>query len=532
MKRILLVSEFSELSTGYAVYSKQLLSALHKAGFECLELARYADPKDPRVYKQPWKVIPVLPNSDNEQEVQAYKSNPLNVFGLWKFDHACLAFKPHIVLTISDFWMDQFIDFSPARKYFNWKWLITVDAKNQNEEWLDIYSRVDSLFTYNYWSKQQIEKESILKIEGVTGPPVNPVLVPIPGVKKRFNLDKYTIFGTVMRNQKRKLFPNLFNSFRTFLNDTQRNDILLYCHTSYPDQGWDIPKLLMEYDLGSKVLFSYVCRNCQYFQPQLYSDSVTICPQCKNHSFNLANVKVGISTSQLSLVYNLMDLYLQIASAEGFGIPLLEAAKCGIPVCATDYSAMSDVVRRLNGYPIKVLTEEMEVETGRLLAVPDMDSIVNYMYQFINFSESKIKELKEQTLIGSQFYNYDKMINVWIDSINKVDFNYYEQLWKSPPNIKKFPGKIPDLPNKQYIDWLILNVLQDKNKINSYFAVKWLKHLNYGLINSDFMVNFMDDVSFKSRIDHRPIDKKEVFDYMYQLAVNHNNFEYMRTNNA
>ena len=35
-------------------------------------------------------------------------------------------------------------------------------------------------------------------------------------------------------------------------------------------------------------------------------------------------------------------------------MPQVEAACCGVPVAAVDYSAMEDVVRHTNGYPIRI----------------------------------------------------------------------------------------------------------------------------------------------------------------------------------
>ena len=82
------------------------------------------------------------------------------------------------------------------------------------------------------------------------------------------------IAGTVMRNQKRKLFFELMKSFRLFL-DQAPTDIgsksFLYLHTSYPEKnGWDIPDGIMQNNLGGKVLMTYICKNCRQFFPSLF----------------------------------------------------------------------------------------------------------------------------------------------------------------------------------------------------------------------------------------------------------------------
>ena len=52
---------------------------------------------------------------------------------------------------------------------------------------------------------------------------------------------EWKVIGTVMRNQRRKLFPELFEAFGKYLKKTQDKNTYLYCHTSYPDNGWDLP---------------------------------------------------------------------------------------------------------------------------------------------------------------------------------------------------------------------------------------------------------------------------------------------------
>ena len=70
-----------------------------------------------------------------------------------------------------------------------------------------------------------------------------------------------------MRNQKRKLIPELLYSFRQTLDTLEKDNydlgkkLYLYLHTSYPDAGWDIPELLKQTRLANKVLFTYFCRS-------------------------------------------------------------------------------------------------------------------------------------------------------------------------------------------------------------------------------------------------------------------------------
>ena len=81
---------------------------------------------------------------------------------------------------------------------------------------------------------------------------------------------------------------------------------------------------------------------------------MTWCPHCNNLSAVCPTVGFGLTIENLIKVYNTFDLYAQYAICEGFGMPQIEAASCGVPVAATNYSAMEDVIRHTQGYPVPV----------------------------------------------------------------------------------------------------------------------------------------------------------------------------------
>jgi len=323
--KVLIVSEFSDLSTGYAVYTNELLKRLHTK-YECAELASYVSDDDPRVYNKPWKVFPVMPSRQNQELMSEISKDQSNAFGKWRFEETLLKFKPTHVISIRDKWFDEWIDLSPYRSMFNWAWLATVDAPSQHPEWMDLYSRCDGVLTYNDWSRDTLEAETNnrVKVFGVASPATPEEFKPLNKelIKQQLGLSGKYILGTVMRNQKRKLFPDLFKSFRQFLDETGRDDILLYCHTSYPDMGWDLAALLLKHGISSRTLFTYLCsgvnqqgqKNCGYWEPRFFSDGVAICPKCNRPTLSMSNVKNGLNNEQLCVVYNLFDLYVQYST--------------------------------------------------------------------------------------------------------------------------------------------------------------------------------------------------------------------------
>lgn len=72
-----------------------------------------------------------------------------------------------------------------------------------------------------------------------------------------------------------------------------------------------------------------------------------------------------IDDEDMPAIYNGADLFVLPSLHEGFGIPLLEAMACGIPVIASNVTSLPEIVGDagilVNPYNIKELTQSMEV---------------------------------------------------------------------------------------------------------------------------------------------------------------------------
>ena len=536
--KILIVSEFSDLSTGYAVYTKELLNELSKK-YTVAELASYISEDDPRILNKNWKVYPVMPSRNNKKLLKEISSDQSNAFGKWRFEQTLLDFKPTHVISIRDKWFDEWIDLSPYRDTFNWAWLATVDAPSQHPEWMDLYSRCDGILTYNDWSKDTLEEESNgrIKVFGVAPPSTPKQLIELNKelIKEQFGLKGKYILGTVMRNQKRKLFPDLFKAFRQILDETERNDLLLYCHTSYPDQGWDIPTLLLKHGISSKVLFTYICsgvdnngnQNCKYWEPRFFSDSNAVCPKCNRPTLSMSNVKTGLDTEQLCIIYNLFDLYTQYAILEGMGMPPVEAASCSVPVTETDFSAMKDVVRKLSGIPIEVKITQHEMETGRDYSIPDIDDFVKKVKKFFNRPKQLIKlDGKKAKNSAEKNYNWDKSIQTWVNYIESVDITPYEKAWKKERKILPEPPFKNGLSNRNLVKYILKNTFP--RLLNSYIELKMVRQLNMGIIQNHMSVNLMDDTSWFGRNNSMRFTQEDCYNYFINMVRNYNKWENIR----
>ena len=240
--RILFVGEASFLKTGFSTYWDNVIKRLHKEDkYEIAELGSYASSDDSRAQNIPWKFYGVIPNKNDQQGANEY-GNPQgtpeqrqryneNQFGKHRLDPVVADFKPDIVVDLRDHWMTRWENDSVFRDKFHWMWMACVDSYPQKWEWLVDYAKADTLLAYSFFGKKVIEEQSRSEIGQSVGiPPINVDMVCQPGIDTKIYtpVDKASakavlnmppelqIVGTVMRNQKRKLFPRIIECFRTF----------------------------------------------------------------------------------------------------------------------------------------------------------------------------------------------------------------------------------------------------------------------------------------------------------------------------
>jgi len=499
--KILLVGEFSGVSTGYGKITRELAQRLHNDGYEIAELATFCHKDDPKIKEIPWKIYPNLPS--NEEEEREYNSNPQNANGKWKFEEVLLDFKPTHVFGNGDPFFYEYQQHSPFRKYFNWIVAAPIDGIPQHNQWIQIFDNADGLMTYTDWGKSILEEYG-LKVNGVFSPVASNDFFKIPQkeidkFKNIFGINGIKIIGTVMRNQPRKLFDALFSSFSKYLNIN--SDVLLYCHTTYPDAGWDFPELLIKHGIINKVLFTYRCMNCKNSYPGYFQNLRSTCPFCRNLSAKMPDGQDGVDTATLNKIINLFDVYVQLASREGLGIPQIEACSCDVPVVSMKYAGMTDVVNKI-GNEVKIKASYLSYPMNMVEAVPDEEDLVGVIDSLIKKEKTGENLKKYEEYYGS----WDKSYLVFLNVIKSLP----EKSWNKV-NIE-YPNKYVELnvSNEDYVKFLITEVLREPELIGSYLMTRMINDLNSGITFGGICGNY-----FTENIDQRnylQFDRKKAYD--------------------
>lgn len=436
-KRIFIANDAHFLGSGYGVYGKELLTRLHNSGkYEVGELGCFAGPKDVKKHNIPWRFYPNSLDGPDDPRHKQLTSNKLNNYGMWRFTRAILDFKPDIVIDIRDYWMCAYQENHPFRKFYKWVILPTVDSAPQKTEWLYTYANADLIIPYTEWAKNTLLSQcgnQIKLFPKIANAGINPSeFFPIDNkTQHKINIlgRDVNVVGVVMRNQTRKLFADVFEVFRAFLDKTKNQtskDTILYLHTSYPEQhGWDFPNLLLEYGLSNHVYFTYICQNCKKWFPCKFQSAITHCQYCHTNGAIFTSTKNHLNTQSLNEVYNLFDYFLQYSICEGFGMPQLEAAACGVPVASADYSAMSEIVRNLHGTPIPIQKTFRELASNAKRVYPDNDFTVDLLEKFFLHTTDEDKQQMQQKTRSSciEQYTWDSVYKVWEEALDSVDIS-------------------------------------------------------------------------------------------------------------
>lgn len=499
--RLLMCAESSNIKSGFGLYTREILSRLYKSNlFEIAELSCYHTIESPKLV--PWKVYPnaVLKNHPNHDK---YQQSPINAFGLWRFDKTVLDFKPDIVLDIRDFWMLSYQEISPLRPYFNWVVAPTVDSLPQKNEWLMTFANADLVLGHTDWALSYLKEvnRNINTGFAVSDSVDTNNFIPL-SYSKKYHKSKFLIpqdsfiIGSVMRNQKRKLIPNLMNVLQKLIQFTGNKKIYLYLHTSYPESnGWSIPELIQEYNVHNNVLFTYYCNECKQAHGSVYQGITKTCPFCKKSFAKLPNVQDGLSDPQMADIYNLFDFYVQYAICEGLGIPQLEAASCGIPICSVDYSAMSEVTSKLDAFKVSYALHK-ELETNAFRAIPNDSHLVQIIYDYMKLSDDekeKISSKMRNNILDN--YSWDKTAETLIEQLLQLT---PKNIWDQPL-VTNHSVKVPDnLSNRDFVKFIVCDVIKSPHLWKSNFIQEIIKNLDHGFVYTNGFTKYDKTIAIKT----------------------------------
>lgn len=144
--------------------------------------------------------------------------------------------------------------------------------------------------------------------------------------REELNIDPdCTLVGIVAANKgDRKQIPLQLEAIKKWMDSNPDRNIKIFLHLDPTPSmdGWDMKKVVEKLGLHGRVYTTN-----QYFA-----------------------VVMPLDQEQLVKVYNSFDVLLAASAGEGFGIPIVEAQACGIPVITHSVTSMPELT--INGYSV------------------------------------------------------------------------------------------------------------------------------------------------------------------------------------
>lgn len=499
-KRILFIGEASCLNTGFSTYYRELLPRLAATGkYELAEFASYIADDDERAHsfiQGRWRFYGNAPRTPEEEAAfnqpdPAQPGQNTNQFGRWKFEKILADFRPDIVVDIRDWWMLAYQERSPFRKYFKWVIMPTVDSIPQKEEWIQTYVGANYVMCYSDFgidslrhSSPKLEvrmnppgKEGFVGIDKMPGKlhpiPLRPgvdlkTFHPYDGEAKKALKQKWgikpdvPIILLVQRNQARKRISEVITAFSMmkslYPDDKMVQKSILVMHTAWPDNTMsiDFPRAIARIQTGwhgtpyprkgiiREVNSTFLCTNeaCGdvFIAPSinLRQYPVIMCPKCGQQSARTPTTGFGITREQLSEVFGMADIMIQMSIAEGCGMPVQEAKACGVPVLSTDYAAIAEKGKipdyehiDKKNYSVHWGGEVMDVaylyeepETTCWRAMTSIEDCCHKMAAMLSDRERLTQMGKDARACAEQNYDWDKNFGQWefiLDHLTPLD---------------------------------------------------------------------------------------------------------------
>tara|TARA_R110000765_G_scaffold410275_1_gene508880 strand:- start:96 stop:755 length:660 start_codon:yes stop_codon:yes gene_type:complete len=163
-------------------------------------------------------------------------------------------------------------------------------------------------------------------------------------------------------------------------------------------------------------------------------------------------------------------------------MPQVEAACCGVPVAAVNYSAMEDVVKHTKGYPIKVQKMFRELNTNAERAYPSNEHLAEIIETYLSKDESFREQKSKDVRLGTiNRYDWDQTAKVWGDYIDSYAPVNNQGKWDSPIQQLQIPQSIPNgMSYGDFVKWCFAILLNSPNRTYSYDAQKYLASLDFG----------------------------------------------------
>ena len=326
--KIAVLSDSPTLCTGYRNQMTQIVQHLQKQGHEILYLANgyMGTDIDKVTFKGGEEFNMAIRGHDgHDQYFNRSMSKRLKDF---KADRFIVLLDTFMLYP----WFLQ-VDTSPAKTFF---YFPSDGGGGMPKGCIDILNKIDQPIAMAQFGQKQVKDYYNKDVKHIPHCVDSKGFYPLEKeerdkLRKKWGFEDKFIVGVVARNQPRKNLDRTIKAMRLIADKIPNAILFLHLDPNDPAQPmWRIPDLVKKFNLENRVVYSGMS------------------------AFN------GFPQGEMNNVYNVMDCFLLTTSGEGFGIPIIEAMACEIPVVATDYTTTPELVIK-NGAGLGIKLAGVEV---------------------------------------------------------------------------------------------------------------------------------------------------------------------------
>lgn len=116
---------------------------------------------------------------------------------------------------------------------------------------------------------------------------------------------------------------------------------------------------------------------------------------------------MGWPEERMATLYQAMDLYSGVALGEGFGVPLIEAQACGVPIVTANNSSMPELTfagELVNGQPFWTKIDSWAMTPN----IDEIEAAYEMMYERLHRPTEAV-EMSEAAVAGASVFDWDKL---------------------------------------------------------------------------------------------------------------------------
>ena len=305
-------------------------------------------------------------------------------------------FKADVVFSLQDIWV---LDPNYLKQIKRWITILPVDHEPIPPAVLQRAKMAYRIVTYSKFGKEEIENAGLYStyiphsVETELFKPIDKI-----EAKKKLKIpEDLFLFGMVSANKDnppRKAFQEVMDAFKMFHDVHPKS--ALYFHVLLQQQGgFPIEEYATLLGIRQQVFFTPVY------------DYLMRCGR-----------------NEMNGIYNAFDCLLSPSTNEGFGVPIAEAASCGVPVIVNDFTAMKDlVIHGVTGYKCKVYQRRFD-PIGSFVAITDTKELYNAMVSVYKADRVKMGEEARKFIVEN--YDANKIFNEkWLPFLTTLEKEVY-----------------------------------------------------------------------------------------------------------